>query len=252
MIDNAFKARLEDLIRRANERGVVAATGFLDLAAQGEAIALCRAKGCQYALIGGYAGAERCILVCLPREGGEEALAAEKYVACVCFSWKGPDLRHGDVLGAVLSAGLQRACVGDIVFEPEGKEAHAFVYVTAQTAPLIAAIDRIGRLPVVGRIVDLAEGGSGRESGERVTVNVVSLRLDAVLGAALHLARGKAAALIEAGDVSVNWKQTLDKGKALGEGDTISVRRFGRIQLAEIGGRSKKDRVFLTLEVWGR
>lgn len=254
MRDADFRRRLEEMIRRARDRDTLVATQFLDPATQQEAVALCQARGCGCAHMGGYGEAERRMLFVLPDGVEESDVPIERYIACVRFAWRGGALRHGDFLGAAVSCGVQRACIGDIVFSKdsrESKESTAYLYATAQTASLIAGIDRVGRMPVTGAIVARDENMASRDSGESVTVNVAALRLDALIGVALHLARGKAAALIESGGVSVNWRQVLDKGMTLAEGDTISIRGFGRVKVAEIGGQSKKGRTFARLEIWG-
>ena len=75
-----------------------------------------------------------------------------------------------------------------------------------------------------------------------------SLRLDSIVGAGFNLARGKAAALIETGKVSLNDLPCLKPDKLLAEGDKVSARGFGKLVLAQVGGRTKKDRISIMLQ----
>lgn len=54
---------------------------------------------------------------------------------------------------------------------------------------------------------------------------------------------------MESGKIKVNWTETLRPDFMLDLLDIISVRGFGRIQLQEIEGKTKKDKIRLTLGV---
>ena len=84
------------------------------------------------------------------------------------------------------------------------------------------------------------------------TDTVASLRLDAVLSAAFGLSRTKAAELIAAGRVDLGDSPCLKPAKDLVEGAVFSVRGFGRAKLLEIGGKSRKGRVFIKIGLYGR
>jgi RNA-binding protein YlmH len=78
------------------------------------------------------------------------------------------------------------------------------------------------------------------------------MRLDAVLSAAFGLSRTKAAELISSGRVSLDHLPCLQPAKELSEGALLSVRGLGRVKLLEIGGVSKKGRVFVRIGLYGR
>ena len=79
---------------------------------------------------------------------------------------------------------------------------------------------------------------------------VSSLRLDAVASSGFRMARGKAAALIESGKVQVNWRECVKPDKLLTAGDTVSARGFGKLELAEVGGVTKKGRTSIVLKIY--
>ena len=75
---------------------------------------------------------------------------------------------------------------------------------------------------------------------------VSALRADAVLAAMMHTSRTKAAEYIAAGRVEVNHLPLRTAHEAMYEADIITVRGVGRFRLAEVGGKSKKDRQFIS------
>ena len=79
---------------------------------------------------------------------------------------------------------------------------------------------------------------------------VPSLRLDAVAASGFHMARGKAAALVESGRVQVNWRECTKPDKLLAAGDTVSARGFGKFEVSEVGGVTKKGRTSIVLKVY--
>jgi len=78
------------------------------------------------------------------------------------------------------------------------------------------------------------------------------LRLDAVLCAAFGLSRGRASELIAAGRASLNHLPCLQPSKELDEGALLSVRGLGRAKLLEVGGVSKKGRLFVQIGLYGQ
>lgn len=63
-----------------------------------------------------------------------------------------------------------------------------------------------------------------------------------------RLARGKAAALVESGKVQVNWRECTKPDHLLAEGDTVSARGFGKFELTEVGGTTKKGRISIVVK----
>ena len=85
---------------------------------------------------------------------------------------------------------------------------------------------------------------------KEVRDTVSSLRLDAVASSGFRLARGKAAALIGSGRVQLNWRECVKPDKLLEAGDVVSARGFGKFELAEVGGLTRKGRISIVLQVY--
>lgn len=88
-------------------------------------------------------------------------------------------LTHRDYLGALMSLGIRRECIGDILLSEDG----AYLFVLDTVAPLVCdELSSVGRCSVcvrAGRAEELPSGKSARHQ----TATVASLRLDAVLAA---------------------------------------------------------------------
>ena len=90
---------------------------------------------------------------------------------------------------------------------------------------------------------------TGQQLTKEIRDTVASLRLDSLCASAFRMARGKAQDAIKAGLVSVNGRQCLKPDTELSEGDRISCRGKGRAVLADVGGRTRKDRITVVLRI---
>ena len=79
-----------------------------------------------------------------------------------------------------------------------------------------------------------------------ISGTVASLRLDAVVSHFAGKGRSQASELITSGFVFVNGVLCEKADMHLSDGDILSVRGHGKATL-EVGGKSKKDRIFITL-----
>ena len=138
--DAALLARLSDLAERAKRSGRPQFWGFLDAHQAVVADGGLRRLGLPYRLYGGYPDAERVTAgVFPPRETvAEEAFPVR---AVAFFPRREAQLSHRDVLGALMSAGVRREKLGDILCG----EGLAVVMTTAELVPFLTdQIDRIG------------------------------------------------------------------------------------------------------------
>ena len=69
-------------------------------------------------------------------------------------------------------------------------------------------------------------------------------------GGLFDLSRSESARQIEAGGVSVNYRECLKTDLTVREGDMISLRGKGKGRIAAIGGTSRKGRLFISGEVF--
>lgn len=245
-----LQARLADAAGWVRRTGRVRSTPFLDPV---EAAAAARylkgeAADLRFALSGGYADAERRVLLLCPEYLDPEAeLASTPPFAVLLITWPARfyTLRHRDLLGAVLGLGIKREQVGDILVE----EGRAQVLVLREIAPYVAAnLKSAGRAPVSVVPLSPAELTPPPRPVKEIRTTVASPRLDSILAAAYGLSRTKAVPLITGERVEVNFVPVTDPAAAVPPGAVLSVRGLGRARLVELGGNTKRGRVIAVLE----
>ena len=154
------------------------------------------------------------------------------------------DLSHRDYLGALLGLGIDRGKVGDILVAEDA----AVCFVAEEISPYITAVlEQVSKTAVIAEETERTEDIPKRQT-ETKRLTATSLRLDAVVSEAFHLARGKAQTLIGAEKAQVNWNIVTNTSHQLKEGDMVSLHGFGRFRIKNIGGKTKKERIGLEIE----
>ena len=82
---------------------------------------------------------------------------------------------------------------------------------------------------------------------KEIRTTVASMRLDVIAAAGFGTSRSKMANEIDVDKVKVNWKDVKSSSQAIKEGDIISIRGRGRVEVAEVRGTTKKGRINLVL-----
>lgn len=205
-----------------------------------------RAADCKMLLKGGAEGSERNAAFFLPFYMAEGDLDESEYIRCIKVTAGFGQPGHRDYMGAVLGLGIKREWLGDILVS-EGT-AHIFC-LSSVAEHLLASLDKVGRFGVKTKEIPLSEAPAVKREVKEVTFSVMSLRLDAVTAGMFNLSRTSAAAMIAAGEVSLNYSECLKCDAQLQPGDIISLRGHGKGSLATIGGQSRKGRTFVTAEI---
>lgn len=238
MDDAVLEAKLKDAVRIA-EHGRLHFVGFLDERQAGVAQSCMRRAGfSNYLLWGGYEEAERVLFGAFPDY--LEACPQEFPLETITASYRGCDqLTHRDFLGALLSKGVVRETLGDILVEP----GRAVLFARAEIADfLLQQTEKIGRVGV-----KLARGAQEplpeAHTFAPFSGVVASARLDCIAALAVGLSREKAAGLISAGLVMLNHEVVTSVSTQVPEGAKLSVRGKGRYILDRVGPVTKKGRL---------
>jgi RNA-binding protein YlmH len=235
--------RIWDGCERCRRRNVPVVTPFLSPREQAAAAELLRALDMEDAAVffGGYPDAERRQLHLLPEwmEGPDESELA----ALRCTFYPGQDPDHRDFLGSLMGLGVQRGTIGDILVG----ERSADVLVSRSVAPFLREEWRAaGRVPLQVEEIPLSALAVPEASFRESRDTVPSLRLDCLVASAFGVSRSRAAELVAAGRVQVNWLPCQKGDRTAGEGDVLSVRGLGKCQLEAVGGTTKKGRISVT------
>ena len=195
---------------------------------------------------GGYPEAERKMLVFLPDYLEESALMEEDSpVVCLrCTFYLEDSLSHRDFLGALMGAGIGRETVGDICVDKGSCD----FFVTAEIAPYILQnFTSAGRTRVHIRQIPLTEASIPAPEVKEIKDTLASLRLDSVISSGFRIGRSLACQYIQTGKAAVDGLPCEKPDKPVAEGMKISVRGLGKIQLAAVGGKTKKDRISVVI-----
>ena len=266
--DKLLRSRAEDTLERCSVRRSVCVLGFLTPAERGLLErTLPKSSDVCCTFWGGFDDAERTMLVCYPDGFARMGIAgsadpldghhsdqreplkfevSETPISVLRISGREiVRLNHRDFLGSVLGLGIKREKIGDILVGSE----RCFMFVSTDIAEYICEnLSKIGNAGVSVELADVSEVELPARSVEEIVGTVANVRLDAVLGVALKVSRSRAAELISAGVVVVNWEIAASVAKLVSSGDVFSVKGFGRFRLSEIGGLSKKNRTYVTIE----
>lgn len=230
-------ARIDDLKCLCDKTNTPKFIGFLT--AEEAAVAVKQFKiGDKHSLFGGYDGAERLMLGILP-DWCEEPLFPIKAIS---FTYRQCDtLSHRDFLGALMSLGITRESVGDILIE----QGRAVAFVASDISKFV--LTQINKVSNVGVIV--SEGfvqplpSLGKKQSFSLTV--ASLRLDCVVASLCGASRGQANEKIADGYVLVNSICATKPTAIIKAGDKITVRKRGKFEIENCDEHSKKGRIIL-------
>lgn len=195
---------------------------------------------------GGYADAERKMLIYLPEYLEEDALY-DSDSPCVCLRasfYQADSPSHRDFLGALMGAGIGRETVGDICV---GKSQCDF-FVTAEMAPhLLQSFTSAGRAKLHLSQIPLAQAQIPEPEVREIKDTLASLRLDSVISSGFRIGRSLASQYISAGKASIDGLPCEKPDKPVAQGSRVSVRGLGKIRLVQINGKTKKDRISVVI-----
>ena len=243
--DRVLLAKLWDKISAGMRRCIPANTCFLTPREQEMARYLFGEEtGLQF--FGGYEDAERKMLVFLPDYLEEDSLYGEDSpMVCLRAAFFEEDtLSHRDFLGSLMGAGIARETVGDICV---GKGCCDF-FVSAEIASYIEQnLLSAGRTRLHITRISLRDARIPEPEIKEIKDTVASLRLDSVISSGFRIGRSLAAQYISAGKAAIDGLPCEKPDKPVAEGAKVSVRGLGKLKLAAVNGRTKKDRISVVI-----
>lgn len=243
--DRVLLAKLWDKINAGIRRSIPTNTGFLSPRELEMARFLFGSEPGLTAF-GGYDDAERKMLVYLPEYLEPDSLYEDgSPLACLrAVYFEGDELSHRDFLGALMGAGIARETIGDICV---GKGCCDF-FVTAEIAPYIHQnFISAGRTKLRISQIPLKDAQIPEPEVKEIRDTLASLRLDSVISSGFRIGRSLAAQYVSAGKAAIDGLPCEKPDKLVSEGVKISVRGLGKIKLTAVNGRTKKDRISVTI-----
>ena len=171
-----------------------------------------------------------------------EEVCVDDYITAFCAKFSFKELSHRDFLGALLSLGIERRCIGDIyVFEKE-----AYFFVTSDIASYIKSnFDKVSNVGIKLKEVLLDDVITIGPIFEEIVFTLSGLRLDSVVAGCINKSREKTNSFIKSGIVLLNYLPCEVPSKEVKEGDIFSIKGYGKYILKEVGGESRRGKIFV-------
>ncbi len=195
-----------------------------------------------FMLWGGYPASERKMLGFFPDaydpEAEEFPISALRLVAKEVPG-------HREILGSLMSLGIERNLLGDIAMEERG----AVLFASESICDFLCLnLTQIGRQKVSLERAELSELSILEKKVQIISGTVASTRLDCVLGLLTGVSRTGAEEMLKKELVSVNFTVCKKGAMQLKSGDVLSIRKFGRAELSAVLGETKKGRMRVELK----
>ena len=239
--DEEIKRHIRDLADRCYRQGRYTYTDFLNMADQSAFFDMERELDfVPYSLFGGTCGSERKIL----RFGSADTLGYEESfpIRCISAVPSAPrfaqELTHRDFLGAVMSLGIERDLIGDIIV----RDNCAYIFCLDSMADYISgSLDKVKHTTISCEVTkEVPKGALPRFSEEEFVVSTP--RCDAVTAKAYNLSRSKSIDLFRSKKVFLNGRQLENNSLSLKPGDIISVRGYGKFIFSGVSAQTGKGR----------
>lgn len=239
--------RLIDLSKQANRKGIVTFSDFLTVNEQQILQQNKEKLESEYRMSGGYEYAERQMIAFIP-----DALFYEWDYPMQCVRIRpaypkfAEKLTHRDVLGALMSLGIERDKLGDLIVD----DTEIFFFAKEEIVPYITE-----QLTSVRRTVVTLEAGAESHIDykpkmiEKEAI-VTSNRLDAVIAAICNISRSASLHMIQERKIFVNGAESLHNTYYCKQGDLLSIRGFGKVRFGETLGVTKKDRIRFSYQIF--
>lgn len=238
MDETLLRARVDDALNITERTASPHFIGFLT--EQECALAVTFAKGKHFTLYGGYDDAGRKVFAALP-DWCDENFYDFPITPCTITYRKEDPLSHRDFLGTLMSLGIKRESVGDILVE----KGRAVVFLSTDIFNFVMAnLEKVGG---VGISIEKGYQEPLPEHSrlENFSDTVSSLRLDCVVCALAGISRNSANELIEKGYVSLNGVLCEKITKTICDGDKLTIRGKGKFIISDVSRYSKKGRVIM-------
>ncbi len=244
--DRILLNHLRDLQKRAERSGISTFSGFLSLPEQDLFLRNIREYGFHdYRLEGGTEGAERRIAVF---SGGGDGFSLKPPIVILEVTplneKYAEELSHRDVLGAMMSLGIDRNLTGDILIRDKTA---SVICLTKIADFLMENLTKIRHTDV--RCTCLNDAGSLilQPKFEEIRINVASERLDSIVAGFTGISRSHIESLFSEQRVFLNGRIVQNLSEQPKQGDALTVRGFGKAIYDGISGSSKKGRLYVTL-----
>ena len=152
---------------------------------------------------------------------------------------------HKDYLGAIMSLGIKREKLGDLIIQ----DSVCYAPVCSDISNyIINNLDKVKNCPCSVTEHDyIAYDLPERKFQEKVIITT-SFRLDGLVSAVCNISRSSSVDLISTGKILVNYFHCSKKDKVIENNDTLTIRGYGKFKIVEIIGSTQKGRLKVVIK----
>ncbi len=195
------------------------------------------------AFSGGYSDAERVVAAFLPDYMAPEDVEWPISLLVITPT-DGKVYNHRDYLGSLMSLGIKRQVMGDIIID--GSCAYLFCQESIEEF-ILNNLTHVAGASVTVRKAENNEPLPERKY-EDIAGTVASERLDCVIALAANTSRSKAAEFVLAGNVMVNGSEMTKTTYVLKNGERFSVRGKGKFVYEGMQSITRKGRTLVRIK----
>lgn len=250
--DKMLLAQILDKIDFCIKRDKLEYTDFLDM----YQVALAKSfmkkiEFNNYVLYGGFANAERKILIVYPEKYNVNMVEKNyskimKVIRITLSQENVGNYTHRNYLGGIVKLGIERDKVGDILVADEGAD----IIVKEETAEVLKqelkTLTRFENSEI--EIIDIIKLRQQEIKIEGVSIIVPSLRLDNFVSDLVKTSRSKAVEIIDSERVFINGQNVTKASKQVKLGDVITIRGKGRFVIREFSGTTRSGRTVVQVD----
>ncbi len=147
-------------------------------------------------------------------------------------------LRHQDILGSLYSLKLDMSLFGDIIVDNE--DYYIYIYPSIEKF-FLNDFNKIGRNYIKKTKIDINDMVNYERKYEEIEVVVSSTRIDTVISSITNIKRSELKEYLDNKEILHNHDYLTALSKSLNEGDTFSIRGYGKYKYMGIKSYTKKD-----------
>lgn len=194
-------------------------------------------EGVVFHLKGINSSCEKKMLAVCPIDFDEELLEFPAKYFKIVSSSKFKELEHKHFLGTIMSLGIKREMLGDLIV----REGVCYGIINDELFDFLKEnLKEVGKTPV--EVHEISSDEIPESEFQEIVESVASMRLDVIIAAVGNFSRNGGIETLEAGDVQLNYTVVKDKSRVVKEGDIVSIRKKGKFLIASVLGESKKGK----------
>lgn len=152
-------------------------------------------------------------------------------------------LEHKHYLGSILSLGIKREILGDLIVKDEVCYG---IIIDNMFDFLKENLQKINSSPI--EVFEILEDEIPKSEFKEILITLASLRLDSIVAELTNLSRTASVSYIDLGNVQLNYEIEREKSHKIEIGDILIIKKYGKFIVFEDKGFNKKDKIKILIK----